>query len=745
MSSKSKSDSKKKALPAAAIKMAKRMGVNLDGFELEAEEIWKKLDDMAANKPVEYQAFLDQQYTIQLEEEAKKSVPDGTQPEVKGGSDRSATSESADRYFRPENGFAIKVKTTGNDGLKIRSAGEGKTLYINFCHHLALDIPMDAFGTQVINFTSANGLSIPLVVGPIRDLEKSSPSDPLSVSSSSREIAESDISIRPLTLAVDVIFHRSVIDASFRSGGFKSQIVNLAFEWVMKETGVQFSYTWVDVKEKYVGGLGEDGDIPVLFFVNLDDHDTSMAALKAAASGVSGSGSSADNSRKGKDFSSSSKSSKSTKDELLSAPANLLRGIINNQNEGTIDQLATSTKPPPKKQSSSAIIATPATAAAARATEDQSRPLMTTTETNAKKDVKKAGSLIQDLSSPADVDASSRFSDSDVGQEVSASVGGSVNRSKKPAIKKGFLTGANSGKLYPTGSSEGAGGGKGGSFARVMDKCQIVNMGTGEVKMPASATSGAPATTKTVSFSEHEKQPASTVNSNSKPSEGGVNSGNRQTSSSSGLAAPIVPPKPLPSAFEIEEASRLLELMDDEYGRKAVGAMTEDSISNAFGDLAKLLLRPMPGVNDQLASSIPSANPFTSLSNATPATINATSTTSPSVGANVFVARNTLPNDYSVTTEMETTDDNSTAVQRHTKAVVRISGLVSSKFKVSSVDVNATSSEINIVIPATADSVSNGCHGSILATVNHGKLDPKSVIANYSKKKSVLTITATIV
>ena len=55
MSSKLKSDSKKKALPAAAIKMAKRMGVNLDGFELEAEEIWKKLDDMAANKPVEYQ------------------------------------------------------------------------------------------------------------------------------------------------------------------------------------------------------------------------------------------------------------------------------------------------------------------------------------------------------------------------------------------------------------------------------------------------------------------------------------------------------------------------------------------------------------------------------------------------------------------------------------------------------------------------------------------------------------------
>ena len=57
MSSKSKAS--KKTVPAAAIKMAKRMGVSLEGFELEAEEIWKKLDDMAANRPVEYQVSHD--------------------------------------------------------------------------------------------------------------------------------------------------------------------------------------------------------------------------------------------------------------------------------------------------------------------------------------------------------------------------------------------------------------------------------------------------------------------------------------------------------------------------------------------------------------------------------------------------------------------------------------------------------------------------------------------------------------
>ena len=218
--------------------------------------------------------------------------------------------------------------------------------------------------------------------------------------------------------------------------------------------GIQFSYTWVDVKEKYVGGLGEDGDIPVLFFVNLDDHDTSMAAMKAAESsgGSTSSSSKSSNNHKGKDFSSSSKPSKSTKDELLSAPANLLRGIINNQNESTIDHLATSAKPAPKKQSSSAIIATPASAAA-RAAEEQSMSSISSTETKSKKDAKTAaGPMIQDLSSPVDVSTSSNPV-TNRATTCEASVDGSVNRSKKPAIKKGFLTGANSG-AFVTGNND---------------------------------------------------------------------------------------------------------------------------------------------------------------------------------------------------------------------------------------------------------------------------------------------------
>ena len=45
-----------------------------------------------------------------------------------------------------------------------------------------------------------------------------------------------------------------------------------------------------------------------------------------------------------------------------------------------------------------------------------------------------------------------------------------------PAMKKGFLNSAShKAPLYPTGSSEGAGGAAGGSLQRVMDKCKVIN------------------------------------------------------------------------------------------------------------------------------------------------------------------------------------------------------------------------------------------------------------------------------
>jgi len=57
-----------------------------------------------------------------------------------------------------------------------------------------------------------------------------------------------------------------------RSGmvAFRRQIVDLAIEWVGRETELQFSSTLSDIGEQtttYRGGRGDNGDVPVLFAV----------------------------------------------------------------------------------------------------------------------------------------------------------------------------------------------------------------------------------------------------------------------------------------------------------------------------------------------------------------------------------------------------------------------------------------------------------------------------------------------
>lgn len=68
-------------------------------------------------------------------------------------------------------------------------------------------------------------------------------------------------------------------------------------------------------------------------------------------------------------------------------------------------------------------------------------------------------------------------------QILKESTGGSKTKQKsKPVVKKGFLLDP-SVTLYPDGSEEGRGGNVGGAYARVMSKCQIVNVNSaGDMK-----------------------------------------------------------------------------------------------------------------------------------------------------------------------------------------------------------------------------------------------------------------------
>lgn len=56
-------------LPKEAVRFAKSMGLDLDGLEPEAEDIWKMLDEMSTSDPLRYEEFVGQQLRSTKEDE----------------------------------------------------------------------------------------------------------------------------------------------------------------------------------------------------------------------------------------------------------------------------------------------------------------------------------------------------------------------------------------------------------------------------------------------------------------------------------------------------------------------------------------------------------------------------------------------------------------------------------------------------------------------------------------------------
>lgn len=207
---------KRESIPPEVLKLAKSFGVDVSGFEAEAADIWKRLEDMSSNDPVQYEAFLSQQMN---EAKAEESASDSS------------------KCIRPNASFCLMTNTLAGDGLKIREIGQGsgKRFYINFCHHEAIELPLDQGGRPTSNFTSSHGLQIPMLVGEVR-----------TESSNTRSF-----------MVVDVLFNRVVVDACIRSQNFKSDLMELAFQWIQEETGTTFRTDKASVTEcskPYIGG-----------------------------------------------------------------------------------------------------------------------------------------------------------------------------------------------------------------------------------------------------------------------------------------------------------------------------------------------------------------------------------------------------------------------------------------------------------------------------------------------------------
>ena len=177
--------------------MLKSQGIDMKGFEAEAEDIWQTLNDLSEKSPEEYRQFIENQMIDMKDDMNKKTSPSqSTQPPApvhlpgmipgiipsaaKNHKDTSTAStttapEEEDKVFRPLAGFSLSVQTTSGDGLKIRAEGQGKILFVNFCSHAALEPPFEPQYGRVLDMStmwklrSADGLQVhsPLLLRPL--------------------------------------------------------------------------------------------------------------------------------------------------------------------------------------------------------------------------------------------------------------------------------------------------------------------------------------------------------------------------------------------------------------------------------------------------------------------------------------------------------------------------------------------------------------------------------------------------
>ncbi len=213
--------------------------------------MWIMLNKMAEEKPLEYEAFVSEQ--------------------LKNGKSEANPNH---RTFRPSEGFSIKTKTVGGDGVKIRdisSSSQGKDFFINFCSHEAVEPPRDKNGRPFMDdIPSADSLEIPMAIGSVRITRNGS-------------------------MAIDVVYHPVVLKRCMLHNLFRIQIIDLALEWVKSDCNVNYNKKYEMGVSSYYGGRGEDEDTPVLFVVDENgnpvrhdkDHAKDMDASSSAMTDTS--------------------------------------------------------------------------------------------------------------------------------------------------------------------------------------------------------------------------------------------------------------------------------------------------------------------------------------------------------------------------------------------------------------------------------------------------------------------------
>lgn len=222
--------------------MAEEMGMDPETMNKQAQQIWSMLDEMSSSDPGGYQKFI----AKQTEDAAIADKP----------------------HIFPKPGFAIKtVYKPPKEDLGVR-------VFVNVCHHVAVNAPMTSSGQCVINKKgetiaglpvnlSTAGLQIPLVVGEIRELKKAG-----------------EKNSGALEWVVDVIVHPWVLLKVTKDNTFKTSLTELAFNCILEEVGMKLKKVKYKFLKGYKGLMASGRPAPYLLEVEKARKKNRDAGIK---------------------------------------------------------------------------------------------------------------------------------------------------------------------------------------------------------------------------------------------------------------------------------------------------------------------------------------------------------------------------------------------------------------------------------------------------------------------------------
>lgn len=743
-----KASAAKRSLPKEALEFARKLGVNMNGLEAEAHDMWKLLEEMSESDPIAYAKFMQ----THLDKDALDA-------ELK-----EAENKPEEKFFRPDAGFVVEMQTCGGkDGMKIREVGisneSGKPLFVNMCSHAALEPPKNQQSGRPIALeadrSTADGLELPLAIGPVR--EHRSKNKPGSRVEALEGASEEEVDC----LVVDVVVHPYVISQCEIHILWLQLTMDLVVEWIEQERGVKIAknkqgkHQWAAITKlnstyrgsktprsqsdtKYVGGRGEQLDVPVLFPVNYTrpDAEDDKNVDKSASS-------------------------------ILVNPNEMIHQMEQLKDQGSRQAEIDSTL--------SSVLQNPSTSSARQPTSKASEIVLPFQQSHSGKhaepsasnhvpfgnDMKsetikaKPKSLVQEVQ--ADGSAAAKVDNVENVKPVTKAPAKGKPKRKPPSIPKGFLNNPKAaGKVYgDEGGDKGvsaaltedpkATGAAGGSYARFMDRCQVVNVGNdgqmSDVKQPKIPP---PANVKR----PNEPIPKSTGKSGT--------AGPTAPQPPSVPQAKTLPPatKPL-SDMELKMLDEMYERIDDDYEHLNMHHKCQNNAANGFNDDFTKQLEKLGFFND------PVGNTFSSLQQEIKAREAKEKITAQSVASNPpkseAVSSVTESSSAPLSSQDRKSQHDIPRTETSSKTAMKSDDVIVSSSLKHLINTTWEASELRVILCELAPEVASGIELQVAPhelVLNQGSVQVVSIKvpsqrhlcsdrarAKYSKKKKTLTVT----